>query len=642
MKLSATSFLGTLLGFLTLIHAANSAPKVAAKGEVLEFGLFELVGPQQKVANKDTLDGSERNASGARFTDQTDQILATLGVQFGFRYKILGVAEDKSAEFKIVVTHPPIKNEKGETEREYSTKEKLPVKNGYVSEVTGYSLDRHEELVPGVWTFAVFYRDQKLVSQSFTVSLPERASAIEAASGQKNPEGRNSDVPTKKPLPKDFPDFRRQETALDILGSSGSGLESRFTKLWSMNRKLLHSLSEYTGDSIAALYGERMQNEKEVHVKLLMAALAAENGHQGARELIENTATNVDYEITLSRLSALHHLLFQDKPQGWVFDAAHEALSDTRRVSGMEKTNWVPGTGFEVSDLADERELLTYALGYAKNPSSVPVLVRMAKRTHGSRGPVTALGLIGDARGIPICLELLEQQDQAIKKKAANLSEPSDELTTTLAALKARAAVPILLSYLHSKEVIAALGRIGDERAVGPLQQIVAAQGRVDPDPYTWEKRFQERKNAATIALIRLGQDDPIPKWIALLDDRTLSWSERNETIRELGNHPDPRAVAPLLALVKSDPDAGMVNLSISVLSELRYKAAVLGLIECLDTMRGREISGKAGKSEYTPAMFAENIAKTLQTLSGQHLGPDKSLWKQWWLEGGQNVDSLK
>ncbi len=51
----------------------------------------------------------------------------------------------------------PIKNEKGEVERQYSTTETLPTKNGYVSEVSGYSLDRPEELVPGVWTFELWY-----------------------------------------------------------------------------------------------------------------------------------------------------------------------------------------------------------------------------------------------------------------------------------------------------------------------------------------------------------------------------------------------------------------------------------------------------------------------------------------------------
>jgi hypothetical protein len=143
-----------------------------AEGQVLEFGLFELVGPQQRVANARTLDGEQLNAEGARFSKRIDRIPAIPGVAFGFRYKITGVTEQGTAEFKKVVTHPPIKNEKGEIERQYSTTETLSAKNGYVSEVSGYSLDRPEELVPGVWTFELWYHGQKVVSQSFTVYTP--------------------------------------------------------------------------------------------------------------------------------------------------------------------------------------------------------------------------------------------------------------------------------------------------------------------------------------------------------------------------------------------------------------------------------------------------------------------------------------
>ena len=172
MKPLLTTSLLALLGLLTFIRAADPAPKVNPKGQVLEFGLLELIGPQQRVANAKTLDGEQQNAEGARFTEQTDRIPATPGVLFGFRYKITGVTEQGTAEFKKVVTHPPIKNEKGEIERQYSTTETLPAKNGYVSEVSGYSLDRPEELVPGVWTFELWYHGQKVVSQTFTVYAP--------------------------------------------------------------------------------------------------------------------------------------------------------------------------------------------------------------------------------------------------------------------------------------------------------------------------------------------------------------------------------------------------------------------------------------------------------------------------------------
>lgn len=160
------------LAALSLASASN--PASSAKGKILEYGEFKLVGPQQNIANPSTLDGREQNAPGAQFSSQTDRIPATLGVQFGFRYKITGVTEINQADFKFVVTHPPIKNEKGEIEREYTVHESLTVHDGVVSETTGYSLDRPEELVPGVWTFEMWYHDHRLFSQSFAVYTPTK------------------------------------------------------------------------------------------------------------------------------------------------------------------------------------------------------------------------------------------------------------------------------------------------------------------------------------------------------------------------------------------------------------------------------------------------------------------------------------
>lgn len=174
MKPSLAIFLVTLLSVHAHIHAADPAPKAAPKGEVLEFGLFDLVGQQQRVESPATLDGEKLYSDGARFSEQTDRIPATPGVRFGFRYKITGITEQGSAQFKMIVSHPPIKDENGVVQRQHSTLEDLPTKNGYVSEVTGYGLDRPEELVPGVWTFEVWYKGQKMVSQSFTVYVPAK------------------------------------------------------------------------------------------------------------------------------------------------------------------------------------------------------------------------------------------------------------------------------------------------------------------------------------------------------------------------------------------------------------------------------------------------------------------------------------
>jgi hypothetical protein len=167
-----------LIVLICLVTSAGAAdPKAKPKGEVIEFGTFELVGPQVTAPNAQTLDGAERNAPAARFTRQTDKIPAESGVLFGFRFKLTNILEARSVDLKTIVKHPPIKNEKGVVEQGYTVTTTLPVKNGYVSEVSGYSLDRPEELVPGVWVFEHWYRGEKLVSQSFTVVAPGKPDA---------------------------------------------------------------------------------------------------------------------------------------------------------------------------------------------------------------------------------------------------------------------------------------------------------------------------------------------------------------------------------------------------------------------------------------------------------------------------------
>ena len=87
---------------------------------------------------------------------------------FGFRYKISGVIGQDSITLRKVVKHPPFKNNKGEMETEYSIPLKKTPKGGAIVAQEGYGLGGGS-LVPGKWTFEIWYEDQKLLSQSFTV-----------------------------------------------------------------------------------------------------------------------------------------------------------------------------------------------------------------------------------------------------------------------------------------------------------------------------------------------------------------------------------------------------------------------------------------------------------------------------------------
>ncbi len=435
------------------------------------------------------------------------------------------------------------------------------------------------------------------------------------------------------PIPADFPELSQQETI--SANSIDVDYDSSFTNLATTNAKLLHSLSAYTPDSVATLFTTRMFHASNIHMMLLLAAIAAKHGSDQGRDLILAASRYTDYSITRSRLSALGYLVYSKNPPDWVIDAIHQALADTRQASGYTSFGQFV-KGIEVSRLANH---LIDGLGNAKNPKSVPVLIEIAKGTQSSPEAVAALGIIGDPRGIPICLELLQREIQMIKKEPQSHSAPSEELLRSLGKLKAKEAVPILLAYLYSDDVIAALGEIGDPSAIAPLQAIVAANGIVDPDPYTWEKRFQKRSFAARMALIKLEPGDPAPKWIAVLQDQSLESTQRRAAVWELGNHPDPRAIPPLIAAINTDPDGAVVNQAITVLTAYPYKLAVAGLIDCFDA----DFKGKSDwKRAYKPEMFAANIGDTLHTLTGQNFGPDQAQWAKWWAAEGMTLESLK
>jgi hypothetical protein len=170
-----------MIAFAVIASPQTPPPMLAAppspKGEVLEYGLYEAIGRVIIRANPRTLTGKQRGAHEIRLIKQTDRVPATLGTVFDFRFQITGILGRDYVDLlgrdyvdlQKVVKHPPIKNVKGEIETQYSVTEREPIKDGVVSGFTGYTLDHAEELIPGVWTFELWYHDHKLISQSFTV-----------------------------------------------------------------------------------------------------------------------------------------------------------------------------------------------------------------------------------------------------------------------------------------------------------------------------------------------------------------------------------------------------------------------------------------------------------------------------------------
>jgi hypothetical protein len=106
-----------------------------------------------------------------RFTliENTTTVPARIGVEFGFAYRIIGEPTGAEVTLEFVGTYPA----PGLADPEQAT----PVRtsryelNKKIGEplYSGYGFEQDWEVVPGTWTFEIWYEGRKLAEESFTV-----------------------------------------------------------------------------------------------------------------------------------------------------------------------------------------------------------------------------------------------------------------------------------------------------------------------------------------------------------------------------------------------------------------------------------------------------------------------------------------
>ncbi|MDF7801934.1 HEAT repeat domain-containing protein [Pontiellaceae bacterium B1224] len=409
-----------------------------------------------------------------------------------------------------------------------------------------------------------------------------------------------------------------------------------FCSLFDSNRKLIESLDEYDSEELLLELERQMNIAEDRDFKLMLASLAASRGSTaGALCLLDGMMTT-DYASVLAVHSALYRtlLLLKTEQPDWIIQLVIAALADQRYVTNQDSSsNELFTVSYSshhtISYHADETAELTNLLGHLKCTEAVPFLIQMCKDTSGARGPVMALGDIGDDRAIPILITCLTNAAKTVKHdKGTGLPDEFSRPIYALANLRAQEATLIFLEYLAFPDVIESLAFLEDQRAVTPLEELIENEGRIfegDKEiyPYLAAQRLAEAK--ITLACLA---DDPTPQLCALIDEESFSEFQRRRVIWELGRDKDPRAIPALINAIKSDPGGVMVNQSIDVLAEFKYKVAVNGLIECFDA----DFEGKQDwKRAYEPEMFRENIAESLTEITGHELGPNKRKWRTWW-----------
>ena len=162
--------------YLLLVAILVAAPLAARaqdarvdRIDIVDKGIYAITtGEETPDANTPT--GKISAVTSVRNIEATTAIRGHVGLEFGFQYTVVGAPAGVDVSLDIVNIYPPPglvdpQDQKPMLESRYSRKKKI----GEVVYL-GYGFENDWEIVPGIWTFEIWYGGRKLAEQSFAVS----------------------------------------------------------------------------------------------------------------------------------------------------------------------------------------------------------------------------------------------------------------------------------------------------------------------------------------------------------------------------------------------------------------------------------------------------------------------------------------
>jgi hypothetical protein len=114
-------------------------------------------------------EGSPNYEPGARLRKETDTIAASLGTRFGIKFNVVSqpLGGIMTIVYRLTVPEPGISvRASGERKRILDHLLQCVPGRGCMA---GFSFEREDEIVPGIWKMEMFFRGKKLVEHEFTV-----------------------------------------------------------------------------------------------------------------------------------------------------------------------------------------------------------------------------------------------------------------------------------------------------------------------------------------------------------------------------------------------------------------------------------------------------------------------------------------
>ncbi len=159
--------------------AANRAAIAvkAPRGHVFEHGIYSAQRKGRVLGNLTTNTGKVVRRPVLEISETTNRIPMVRDTYFAYRYRIVDLPKEEAkkpmVELRKVLVHPPMILPDGSTSTGWDRIFRNRTSAGQVIAFDGYVFSEDYELVEGDWTFQIWFRDQMLVEQKFTVYQPE-------------------------------------------------------------------------------------------------------------------------------------------------------------------------------------------------------------------------------------------------------------------------------------------------------------------------------------------------------------------------------------------------------------------------------------------------------------------------------------
>jgi len=161
-----TAVLGCMLSVVPFAKAAS-----VDRVDIVDKGVFEIR-PGEVTDVRDAPGGKVTAAAGETLVESTDQFRGRLGLEFGFRYVLLGFPEGEAVQLDLVITFPPPGiSDPAQGAPIFQVRVSREKRIGG-THYFGYGFEHDWEIVPGVWTLTIERGGTKLAEESFMVTGP--------------------------------------------------------------------------------------------------------------------------------------------------------------------------------------------------------------------------------------------------------------------------------------------------------------------------------------------------------------------------------------------------------------------------------------------------------------------------------------